>query len=87
MRTEGPFKAKKVGIAYIAECNLKVINLVVPAEHVLVAIMGESKIFTCKAVPVVYEALSLGSSGIGVTSPLASTGGNSFVAEGRTTFR
>lgn len=43
VRVEGTYEGKNLGIAVIAECNLRVADSTEPEEHILVAIMKDIK--------------------------------------------
>lgn len=47
-----------MGNAFIAQRNLRVVILIDPEEHILVAIMSDIKFITRTAVPVVIEVPS-----------------------------
>lgn len=74
INAERLYEGMNMGIAYIAECNLRVIDLVDLEEHISVVIMGNIRISTRTAVPEVSNAPPLGAIGTGVTSPSESAG-------------
>lgn len=46
MRTDKLYKGKNMGIAYITECNLMVVDLEDLAKHILVVIMSDIDFFS-----------------------------------------